>query len=64
MTELAYKVLKDFGLPTLIAVGLGGLLVYTTMQASKERIDHTQILIDQIYELTERVAKLEGLCTK
>jgi hypothetical protein len=62
MTETALKVLEKFGLPTLVAVGLGGLLVYQTMGASEERTQHTALLIDQISDLREKVARLEGKC--
>jgi hypothetical protein len=62
MTETALKILEKFGLPTLVAVGLGGLLVYQTMGASEERAQHTVLLIDQISDLREKVARLEGKC--
>lgn len=64
MPELALKVLREFGLPTLVAVALGGLLVWTTMQASEERTSHTALLIDQVSDLREKVAKLEGACAR
>jgi hypothetical protein len=62
MTETALKILEKFGLPTLVAVGLGGLLVYQTMGASEERASHTALLIDQLSDLREKVARLEGKC--
>ena len=64
MTETALKILEKFGLPTLVAVGLGALLTYQTMQATEERASHTAVLIDQLSDLREKVAKLEGACAK
>jgi hypothetical protein len=58
VTETALKILKEQGLPTLIALGLGYLL----WQASEERINHTALLIDQLSDLREKVAELKGVC--
>ena len=64
MPELILKALREFGLPTLVAVALGGLLVWTTMQASEARVSHTALLIDQVADLRAKVAKLEGACAR
>jgi hypothetical protein len=58
--DTALKILKEQGLPTLIALGLGYLL----WQASEERVNHTVLLIDQLSDLREKVALIEGLCGK
>lgn len=62
MGELAVRVLREFGLPTLLAVALGALLAWTTVRQSDERVAYTGLLIDQISDLREKVARLEGAC--
>ena len=42
------KVLKEYGFPTLVAIGLGLLLRQQMADAAKERADHTFILVDQL----------------
>jgi hypothetical protein len=64
MTELAYKVLKDYGFPTLVAAFLGAMLWQSGSNAAEERASHTAILIDQLSDLREKVAKLEAECRR
>jgi hypothetical protein len=54
MSDIALKILREFGLPTLLAVGLGALLAYTMQQSAEERASHTALLIDQISDLREK----------
>lgn len=62
MPELAFKILKDYGFPTLVAAFLGALLWQSGVNSAEERAAHTALLIDQISDLREKVAKLEGVC--
>jgi hypothetical protein len=62
MTELATKILKEYGFPTLVAAFLGAMLWQSGANAAEERASHTAILIDQLSDLREKVAKLEGIC--
>lgn len=59
MTETAYKILKDFGFPVLIALILGYIVIQQQREASAERVDHTTIMIDQIADLRD---KLDNHC--
>jgi hypothetical protein len=69
----ALKVLKEYGLPTFFAVGIGAMLAWNIVagskeraaiaeQAAKERAEFTAIMVDQITDLREKVARLEGIC--
>ena len=62
LAEMALKLLKDYGLPTLIAVGLwytldselkrnAAALEAGRKEAAEERASHTVILIDQLSAL-------------
>ena len=62
MTELAAKILKDYGFPTLVAAFLGAMLWQSGVSAAEERASHTALMIDQISDLREKVAALEALC--
>jgi hypothetical protein len=62
MAELVLKVLKEYGFPTLVAAFLGALLWQSGVSAADERATHTAILIDQLSDLREKVARLEGKC--
>jgi hypothetical protein len=62
MTELALKVLKEYGFPTLVAAFLGAMLWQQGSNAAEERAQHAALLIDQISDLREKVARLEGIC--
>jgi uncharacterized membrane protein len=64
MLDAALRILRENGLPTLLAVGLGGLLVYTTMRASEERTTYTALMIEQIADLREKVARVEVRCDR
>lgn len=57
MSETVLKILEKFGLPTLLAVGLGALLAWTTMKQSDERATMTALMIDQIADLRQKVAE-------
>lgn len=62
MSELALKVLKEYGFPTLVAAFLGAMLWQSGVSATEERASHTAILIDQLSDLREKVARLEERC--
>jgi hypothetical protein len=60
--ELALKVLKEYGFPTLVAAFLGAMLWQSGASAAEERAAHTAVLVDQLSDLREKVAHLEGIC--
>ena len=62
MTDLALKILKEYGFPTLVAAFLGAMLWQSDANAAEERAAHTAILVDQLSDLREKVAVLEGKC--
>jgi hypothetical protein len=62
MSELALKILDRYGLPTLAAAFLGAMLWQQGASAAEERAQHTVLLIDQISDLREKVARLEATC--
>jgi hypothetical protein len=62
MTELAAKILKDYGFPTLVAAFLGAMLWQTGANSAEERASHTAVLIDQLSDLREKVSRLEATC--
>jgi hypothetical protein len=62
MTELAARILKEYGFPTLVAAFLGAMLWQSGANAAEERAQHAALLIDQISDLREKVARLEGRC--
>jgi hypothetical protein len=75
MNKAIIQILEKFGLPTLFAVGVGAMLAWTMVNSSKERAiiaqqqseeraTHTALMIDQISDLREKVARLEGICTR
>ena len=64
MTDLALKVLKEYGFPTLVAAFLGAMLWQSGANAAEERASHTAILVDQLSDLREKVAALEAKCEK
>ena len=45
------RVLKEYGFPTVVAIGLGLLLKQQMKDAAAERAEHTVILIDQLSAL-------------
>ena len=45
------RVLKEYGFPTVVAIGLGLLLKQQMKDAATERAEHTVILIDQLSAL-------------
>lgn len=57
MTDLALKVLDKYGLPTLIALGLGALLWQQMQAATEERAEHTVVLLDRLYDLQVKVER-------
>jgi hypothetical protein len=62
MAELAAKILKDYGFPTLVAAFLGAMLWQNGANSAEERASHTAILIDQLSDLREKVATMERCC--
>jgi hypothetical protein len=64
MTDLALKILKEYGFPTLVAAFLGAMLWQSGVNSAEERASHTAILIDQLSDLREKVAALEARCIK
>jgi hypothetical protein len=62
--DLAFRVLKEYGFPTLVAAFLGAMLWQSGASAAEERAAHTAILIDQLSDLREKVARLEARCGK
>lgn len=64
MTEGVYRLLKDFGFPVVIALGLLYMLNQQQKEASAERVDHTTIMIDQVADLREKIDALEKVCAK
>jgi hypothetical protein len=64
MTELAAKILDKYGFPSLVAAALGALLWQSGANAAEERAQHAALLIDQISDLREKVARLEGECRR
>jgi hypothetical protein len=55
MSELALKVLERFGLPTLIALGLGALLWVEMKAAREERANRFDIQMDYITDIRQMV---------
>lgn len=53
MTDIALKILREYGFPTLVAAFLGYLL----WQAGEERVQMTALLIDQISDLRDKVGR-------
>jgi hypothetical protein len=64
MPELALKILDRYGFPTLVAAFLGAMLWQSGANAAEERASHTAILVDQISDLREKVARLEASCSR
>jgi len=62
--ETAYKVLREFGFPVLIALGLLYMLNQQQKEASKDRTFNATILIDQIADLRDKIDSLEKVCVR